>query len=182
MLLGRAFGPRTVALLRPQHARPIVFAPSRSPHFASCMSCSPPQDSVDDQGVVPDTPLPWKRRWTVVWLCAAAFLLCSLDRVNMSIAIIPMAQQYAWDNTTMGLVQSSFFWGYLVTQIAGGVLADRIGGKIVLGLGVVWWSLATMLTPLAASAGLVPLLAVRAMMGVGEGVALPAMNAIASSW
>ncbi len=53
-------------------------------------------------------------------------------------------------------------------QIAGGVWADRLGGKKVLGFGVLWWSLATMLTPLAAQAGLPVLLAARACMGIGE--------------
>jgi len=33
-----------------------------------------------------------------------------MDRVNMSIAILPMAQQYGWDTATIGIVQSSFFW------------------------------------------------------------------------
>ena len=54
--------------------------------------------------------------------------------------------------------------------------ADRYGGKLVLGLGVAWWSVATALTPLAAKAGLPMLLVARACMGVGEGVAMPAMN------
>jgi hypothetical protein len=45
-----------------------------------------------------------------VGLCFVAFMLCNMDRVNMSIAILPMAKQYAWDSQTIGLVQSSFFW------------------------------------------------------------------------
>ena len=65
-------------------------------------------------------------------------------------------------------------------QVAGGVWADRFGGKRVLGLGVVWWSLATVLTPLAARTSLPVLLAARACMGVGEGVAMPAMNNLLS--
>ena len=36
-----------------------------------------------------------------------------------------MATQYGWDTQTIGLVQSSFFWGYLLTQVLGGVWADR---------------------------------------------------------
>jgi hypothetical protein len=52
----------------------------------------------------------WKRRWSIIGLCFVAFMLCNMDRVNMSIAILPMAQQYGWDSTTVGLVQSSFFW------------------------------------------------------------------------
>ena len=46
----------------------------------------------------------------MVGLCFVAFMLCNMDRVNMSIAVLPMAKQYAWDSATIGLVQSSFFW------------------------------------------------------------------------
>ncbi|KAG0622446.1 hypothetical protein M758_3G097900 [Ceratodon purpureus] len=122
------------------------------------------------------------RRYIIVGLCFIAFLLCNMDRVNMSIAILPMSADFKWSPTTVGLVQSSFFWGYLLTQIAGGIWADRIGGKQVLGFGVIWWSLATMATPIAAKIGLPALLFVRACMGVGEGVAMPAMNNLLSRW
>ena len=60
--------------------------------------------------------------------------------------------------------------------------ADKYGGKMVLGFGVIWWSIATALTPLAASLGLPALLFARACMGVGEGVAMPAMNNLLSRW
>ncbi|XP_013731259.2 ascorbate transporter, chloroplastic [Brassica napus] len=127
----------------------------------------------------------WKqfpRRWVIVLLCFASFLLCNMDRVNMSIAILPMSQQYNWNSATVGLIQSSFFWGYLLTQILGGIWADKYGGKVVLGFGVVWWSIATVMTPIAAKLGLPFLLVVRAFMGIGEGVAMPAMNNMLSKW
>jgi len=103
-------------------------------------------------------------------------------QVNMSIAILPMSAEFQWSPTIVGLVQSSFFWGYLLTQIAGGIWADSIGGKQVLGFGVIWWSIATIATPIAAQIGLPALLFVRACMGVGEGVAMPAMNNLLSRW
>lgn len=53
-------------------------------------------------------------------------------------------------------------------QIVGGIWADKLGGKVVLGFGVVWWSIATVLTPIAARMGLPFLLVVRALMGIGE--------------
>ncbi|XP_020581078.1 sodium-dependent phosphate transport protein 1, chloroplastic-like [Phalaenopsis equestris] len=128
----------------------------------------------------------WKqkipKRWMIVLLCFTAFLLCNMDRVNMSIAILPMSAEFNWTPTTMGLIQSSFFWGYLLTQIAGGIWADKMGGKLVLGFGVVWWSIATVLTPIAAKIGLPFLLIMRAFMGIGEGVAMPAMNNMLSKW
>lgn len=129
---------------------------------------------------------PWwqqlPKRWVIVLLCFTAFLLCNMDRVNMSIAILPMSQEFNWNSATVGLIQSSFFWGYLLTQILGGIWADKLGGKLVLGFGVVWWSIATVLTPIAARLGLPCLLIMRAFMGIGEGVAMPAMNNILSKW
>lgn len=124
----------------------------------------------------------WPRRYSIVALCFASFLLCNLDRVNMSIAILPMAAEFQWSSLQMGIVHSSFFIGYLSTQILGGVLATKFGGKQVLGTAVLLWSMATCLTPYAASLGLTPLLVTRMLMGVGEGSAMPAMNQILSKW
>lgn len=136
------------------------------------------------EGAEPAQPW-WKqfpKRWVMVLLCFAAFLLCNMDRVNMSIAILPMSKEFNWNSATVGLIQSSFFWGYLLTQIIGGIWADKVGGKLVLGFGVVWWSIATVLTPIAAKIGLPFLLVMRAFMGIGEGVAMPAMNNLLSRW
>ncbi|KAK3161018.1 hypothetical protein QOZ80_1BG0070570 [Eleusine coracana subsp. coracana] len=147
-----------------------------------------PSDVPADTVMIGDTTevSPWwqefPKRWTIVLLCFFSFLLCNMDRVNMSIAILPMSQEFNWNPATVGLIQSSFFWGYLLTQILGGIWADRFGGKAVLGFGVVWWSLATVLTPLAAKIGLPYLLVMRAFMGIGEGVAMPSMNNILSKW
>jgi len=35
----------------------------------------------------------------------------------MSIAILPMSAENNWNPATVGLIQSSFFWGYLLTQV-----------------------------------------------------------------
>jgi len=36
----------------------------------------------------------------------------------MSIAILPMSAEFNWNPATVGLIQSSFFWGYLLTQVS----------------------------------------------------------------
>ncbi|KAJ9539248.1 hypothetical protein OSB04_031981 [Centaurea solstitialis] len=131
-------------------------------------------------GGVQETKPWWEqfaKRFVIVLLCFSAFLLCNMDRVNMSIAILPMSKEFNWNSATVGLIQSSFFWGYLLTQIVGGIWADKIGGKQVLVL-----ELSGVLTPIAAKIGLPFLLVMRAFMGIGEGVAMPAMNNILSKW
>ncbi|KAM4105216.1 hypothetical protein ACJW30_06G215200 [Castanea mollissima] len=151
----------------------------------SLTSTETSSEAVLVEGNVEEVSAWWEqfpKRWVVVLLCFTAFLLCNMDRVNMSIAILPMSKEFNWNSATVGLIQSSFFWGYLLTQIVGGIWADKIGGKVVLGFGVVWWSIATILTPIAARVGLPFLLVMRAFMGIGEGVAMPAMNNMLSKW
>ena len=93
----------------------------------------------------------WPRRWILVFGCFLSIVVCYIDRVNISYAILPMAKEYGWGAATQGWVLSSFFMGYLATQLAGGWCAARIGGRKLLAFGVLWWSLFTMLTPPAAS-------------------------------
>jgi ACS family sodium-dependent inorganic phosphate cotransporter len=101
-----------------------------------------------------------------------------MDRVNMSVAIIPMAKELGWDAATQGYVLSAFFVGYLGTQILGGRVSDRFGGKIVLGIGVLFWSAFTMITPPAAFMGLTVLLLARIGMGLGEGITFPSIYSL----
>lgn len=127
-------------------------------------------------------PKLWPERFRVVFLCFVSFVICNCDRINISVAILPMAKYYGWSQTTVGIIQSAFFWGYVLTQIPGGYLADKYGGKQVLAAGVVVWSAMTLLTPIAASTNIGVLLLTRALLGVGEGVAMPAMNNMISKW
>jgi hypothetical protein len=52
-------------------------------------------------------------RYKLVAATSLAFVICNMDKVNISVAIIPMAQDFGWSPTTAGLVQSSFFYGRL---------------------------------------------------------------------
>ena len=124
----------------------------------------------------------WPRRYNLVGLCFLSTFICYIDRVNISVAIIPMAEEFGWDQTTRGIVLSSFFYGYLATQVFGGWLADRFGGKIVLGIGVVWWSVFTLITPPAAAVSFTVLFLARVGMGLGEGVAFPAIYNLYARW
>ena len=124
----------------------------------------------------------WPRRYTVVVLFALATALCYIDRVNISIAIIPLARAKGYDAAAKGLVLSSFFWGYLWFQMLGGWMADRFGGKKMLTAGVAIWSLATFFTPPAASISFGVLLVMRALLGAGEALNFPAVHSLAARW
>ncbi len=122
------------------------------------------------------------KRAIVVVMCFLAMLICFLDRVSMSTAVLPMAEAYNWSATTKGWVLSSFFIGYLFAQIPGGWLVNRYGGRAVLGVSLIWWSVATILTPIAAMASLGALITVRIAMGLGEAAVTPALYNLAARW
>jgi MFS transporter, ACS family, solute carrier family 17 (sodium-dependent inorganic phosphate cotransporter), other len=124
----------------------------------------------------------WPRRYTVVALLALATAICYVDRVNISIAIIPLAHDRGYDAAASGLILSSFFWGYIGPQMLGGWLADRFGGKHVLTIGVLLWTLGTLLTPAAAELSFGALLAMRAVLGLGESVHFPTVHSLAARW
>uniref|UniRef100_A0A6N2N3M8 Major facilitator superfamily (MFS) profile domain-containing protein n=1 Tax=Salix viminalis TaxID=40686 RepID=A0A6N2N3M8_SALVM len=115
---------------------------------------------------------PWKnipQRYKLIGSTSLAFVICNMDKVNLSIAIIPMSHQFGWNASTAGLVQSSFFWGYALSQLPGGWLAKIFGGRKVLQIGVLTWSVATALLPLLA--GYMPgFVLSRVLVGIGEGV------------
>uniref|UniRef100_M4DUB0 Major facilitator superfamily (MFS) profile domain-containing protein n=1 Tax=Brassica campestris TaxID=3711 RepID=M4DUB0_BRACM len=124
-----------------------------------------------ETGVEQNWP-PWKNipeRYKLIGATSLAFVICNMDKVNLSIAIIPMSHQFGWSSSVAGLVQSSFFWGYALSQLPGGWLSKIFGGRKVLEIGVFTWSFATALVPLLA--GFMPgLIFSRILVGIGEGV------------
>lgn len=76
----------------------------------------------------------------------------------------------------------AFFYGYVLTQVPGGRLAEMFGGKYIYGIGVLVTAIFTLLTPLAAYWSLPALVIVRILEGMGEGVTFPAMHAMLARW
>jgi ACS family sodium-dependent inorganic phosphate cotransporter len=126
--------------------------------------------------------LRWPRRYNVAGLFFLATVLCYVDRVSISVAIIPLAHQEGYDAAAQGLILSAFFWGYVWPQLAGGWMADRFGGKRVLAAGVAVWSLATFATPYTARFSFAALFAVRVLLGLGEGVNFPSIHSLTARW
>ena len=68
----------------------------------------------------------------------------------------------------IGIVLSSFFYGYIITQLPGGFLALKCGGKNLFGLGILSTAVLTLLTPVAARASVGLLVALRVLIGLCE--------------
>lgn len=107
-------------------------------------------------------------------------LIVYFVRVNISIVAPEMMDDFGWDIGIVGLTMSMFGVGYMMTQVPGGLLADRYGGRRVLAWGSVLWSSFTLLTPLATTPGF--MYSVRALLGLAEGVSFPAETSVLARW
>ncbi|CAD5121055.1 DgyrCDS9595 [Dimorphilus gyrociliatus] len=153
--------------------------------------------------------LPW---WCSIRLLLAfvgflGFVNLYALRVNMSVAIVCMVNntalsdsnstqeceinststsnsdgEFVWDRTTQGYILGSFFYGYAITQIPGGWLAQRFGGKRIFGGFMLMTAIATLLTPVGAEASVYFLITLRFIKGLGQGVVFPCMHSIWAKW
>ncbi|KAH8413264.1 hypothetical protein KR009_009278, partial [Drosophila setifemur] len=90
---------------------------------------------------------------------------------------------YEWSEELQGFILGCFYIGYIITHIPGGILADKFGGKWTLSLGILATALFTLITPLAITyGGAWWLVALRILMGLGEGTTFPALSVLLSSW
>jgi ACS family glucarate transporter-like MFS transporter len=128
-------------------------------------------------------------RWLILLLLFCTSVVTYMDRVNISVTARQMMPALGLTQQEMGWVFSAFVAGYALFQIPGGWLADRWGARAVLTAALMWWSVCTAWTALAASSsladavGIVGALAtVRFALGMGEAVALPSFNRAVANW
>jgi ACS family glucarate transporter-like MFS transporter len=129
-----------------------------------------------------------KARRGMLGLILMLMSVAALDRLNLSIAGTAIQDQFHLTTQMMGFVFGAFFLGYALFQVPWGYAADRYGPRIVLTIGMIWWSLFTLIL------GLAPHFArpwftiawsiavIRFLVGIGEAAAPPGVNKIVSTW
>nr|XP_002131022.1 sialin-like [Ciona intestinalis] len=92
------------------------------------------------------------------------------------------SETFEWDSPTRGWILGAFYYGYMTTQIIGGFLEHKFGGKIVFGGAVFMSSLLSMLTPTMARMGPWYLMATRVLLGVSQGPMYPVHHGMWGKW
>ena len=109
-------------------------------------------------------------------LLAAMVLLNYVDRGAVGIAAPKLKDELMLSAAAFGVVVSAFSWIYAPAQFAVGWLSDRFCVYRMIAAGLAVWALATLLTGFAN--GFAMLVALRVMLGIGEGVAFPSASKI----
>ncbi|KAK7151967.1 hypothetical protein R3I94_008337 [Phoxinus phoxinus] len=161
-----------------EDGRPVA-APNRSPPLLDCGCFGLP------------------KRYIIAMLSGLGFCISFGIRCNLGVAIVEMVNnntvyingtavmqpaQFNWDPETVGLIHGSFFWGYIVTQIPGGFISNKLAANRVFGAAIFLTSLLNMFIPSAARVHYGCVLFVRILQGLVEGVTYPACHGMWSKW
>lgn len=103
-----------------------------------------------------------------------------VDRLALSMAAKPIAQEFNLSPVAMGYLFSSYLWAYVLVSIPMGLLVDRYGARRAAAVGIAVWSAATACT--GAGLNYFMLMASRFVMGGGEAVTNPCGARVVREW
>jgi ACS family glucarate transporter-like MFS transporter len=84
-------------------------------------------------------------RWFILAMIFMVTVFNYVDRATLSIAAPSMRRDLGFDALTMGIAFSAFGWAYTGMQLPGGIILDRYGARLVLGVSLIGWSILTFL-------------------------------------
>nr|CAH7752685.1 unnamed protein product [Callosobruchus chinensis] len=135
------------------------------------------------------------------------FMFNYMLRVNLTIAIVDMIEspsnnssgsnsssitnttmatssdtRFHWSESQKNDILGSFFWGYVLTELPGGRMAEIVGARRIFGGGMLAASLLTILTPAACYTHFYVIVILRAVLGFFLGATWPAIPPMAAKW
>ena len=103
-----------------------------------------------------------------------------LDRSSLSVAGEAIRGELGLSATEFGVLLSAFSLSYGFSQLPSGILLDRFGPRIVLGAGLIFWSLMQALTGMVNSFS--HFILMRIGLGIGEAPFMPAGVKSITDW
>lgn len=119
-------------------------------------------------------------RWQIAGLAGLGTVITNIDRSTISVALPFMGHDLHIPPLVEGLVLSWFFLAYAIVLLPAGVLVDKLGARLVYGVGGLLWGVATLAT--AAVTGIASLLGLRLLLGIGEASQYPSCIQATQRW
>ena len=123
-----------------------------------------------------DIPAPLSSRWRVLGVLSLSLLIIGLDNTILNVALPTLQDEFGASSSTLQWMVDSYLLVFAGLLLVFGTLGDRLGRKLVLQSGIALFGLASLGAIFAESAGQV--IAVRAVMGVGAAMIMPATLSI----
>ncbi|XP_013113526.2 putative inorganic phosphate cotransporter isoform X1 [Stomoxys calcitrans] len=131
-------------------------------------------------------------RYIQATLLFIALVAMYFSRVNIGVAVVAMTNaettnpnfpEFDWSEKQISYILSSFYWGFCVTQLPGGVLCKKYGSKLIMGLAIFCSGVLSVLTPFSVNwGGWKSLCVIRIVLGLAQGLIMPCVFDHLAKW
>uniref|UniRef100_T1GE45 Major facilitator superfamily (MFS) profile domain-containing protein n=1 Tax=Megaselia scalaris TaxID=36166 RepID=T1GE45_MEGSC len=122
-----------------------------------------------------------------------AVFFANFTERNVPIALVAMTventssnsdvETFDWSPRSKQLIISSFYWGYVVTLIPGGLLSKKFGSKLMLFISILTSTILSLITPIIISnAGWKGFCCIRVFQGLMQGMVIPIVMEHVTKW
>jgi len=118
--------------------------------------------------------------WGIAAVLFGGSLINYLDRAVLGVIMPQIRRDLGLTNQQYGWAVGAFLVAYMVSYVAGGRLADRLGSRRTISITLLFWSAAALSHALVT--GLTTLSAARSLLGFGEAAFYPAAMRAAAGW
>jgi ACS family glucarate transporter-like MFS transporter len=131
---------------------------------------------------------PSRVRYQVLAFACALAVVTYVDRIGFAVGAPAIAHDLGLDEAQVGYLMAAFLLAYGAFQVPGGLLGDRLGGRGVLTMLVLGWSLLTgavalaVLLPRHTMLPFVFLLVLRLLFGMFQAGGFPTLGRVIADW
>jgi sugar phosphate permease len=119
------------------------------------------------------------QRWALSLLVIGG-VVNYVDRATLAVGNTYIQHDLGISVGEMGVLLSAFLWAYAFSQLPVGGLIDRLGPRLLLGLGMFLWSLAQVLGGVVGSFH--QFIGARVLLGIGEAPQFPSGARVVRDW
>ncbi|HDX8700969.1 TPA: MFS transporter [Klebsiella oxytoca] len=123
-------------------------------------------------------------RYYILFMITLVLTLATGDRATLSVAGPEMQKELGITAVEIGYLFSAFSWAYVISMTPAGWVADKVGSKRAMFLGILLWSVMTVFMGLVSYITFVVpvLLILRFLLGVCESPVGPSAGRIIAAW
>jgi MFS transporter, ACS family, tartrate transporter len=135
--------------------------------------------STPDQGALERATLR-KVYLRVVPFCFLLYILCYVDRINVSFAALTMNHDLGLSAYVYGLAAGAFFWGYCLLEVPSNIILQKVGARRWIARIMISWGLLSAATALVT--GPTSFFVVRVLLGLAEAGLFPGLLLYFHRW
>jgi MFS transporter, ACS family, tartrate transporter len=112
--------------------------------------------------------------------CFMLYILCYIDRINVSFAALTMNSDIGLSAYIYGLAAGAFFWGYCLLEVPSNVILEKVGARPWIARIMITWGICSVAT--AFVTGPWSFFTVRVLLGIAEAGLFPGLLMYFHRW